>query len=324
VLRLRRRRALDVDPRTHPRRQPHLSAASGLVRAGARCWVVADDEHHLGSFGSDDGEPLALLRVVTGDLPLAKKARKKLKPDLETLLLLPPHAAWPAGALLALGSGGCPNRRRGVLLPLAQDGSPVGPPQVLEFDALYAPLLDAFGSVNVEGGFVAGSELLLLQRGNDAGGVNAAVRYDAASLLDWLAALAGAAAALPRLPPAPRAIVPYALGAVAGVPLGFTDGAALPDGGWMFSAVAEATDDSYLDGPCAGSVIGFVGPDGLLGRMHLLEGAPKVEGLTGGVGADGRLHLLAVTDADDPELASQLLCADLALSPALTRRPRSP
>jgi hypothetical protein len=313
VLTLRRRRDLDVDPHAHPRGQAHLSSASGLVRAGPRCWVVADDEHHFGSFGSDDREPLTLLRVVAGDLPLPKKERKALKPDLETLLGLPARAAWPAGALLGLGSGSRPNRRRGVLLPLAPDGTPGAPPQVLDLDSLYAPLLEAFGNLNVEGGFVSGDELLLLQRGNDAGGVNAAVSYALDAFVNWLAAPR-------RAPPGPLAIVPYALGAVAGVPLGFTDGAALPGGGWMFSAVAEATDDSYLDGPCAGAVIGFVGADGLLGRMHLLEGAPKIEGLAGGVGSDGRLHLLAVTDADDPERPSQLLCGEAAFSEALVGR----
>jgi hypothetical protein len=139
------------------------------------------------------------------------------------------------------------------------------------------------------------------------------VSYALDAFVNWLAAPR-------RAPPGPLAIVPYALGAVAGVPLGFTDGAALPGGGWMFSAVAEATDDSYLDGPCAGAVIGFVGADGLLGRMHLLEGAPKIEGLAGGVGSDGRLHLLAVTDADDPERPSQLLCGEAAFSQALVGR----
>jgi hypothetical protein len=204
-----------------------------------------------------------------------------------------------------------------VLLPLAADGSPDGPAQVVGLDALCAPLLDAFaGKLNIEGGFVAGGELRLLQRGNDAGGANAAVHYDAAAFLDWLSAPQGP-------PPPPRAIVPYALGQVAGVPLGFTDAAPLPGGGWMFSAVAEATDDSYLDGPCAGAVIGFVDRGGRLGRMHLLEGAPKIEGLTGGVDEGGRLHLLAVTDADDPDRPSQLWCGEVALSEALTGAPLS-
>ena len=41
-------RTLALDPTQHPRGQPHLSAASGLVRVRQRLYVVADDELHLG------------------------------------------------------------------------------------------------------------------------------------------------------------------------------------------------------------------------------------------------------------------------------------
>ncbi len=311
VLNLRHRRDLDVDPRRHPRGQAHLSAASALVRAGPRCYVVADDEHHLGSFGSDDREPVRLLRVFAGDLPRPKKKRKALKPDLETLLGLPPRPAWPGGALLGLGSGARPNRKRGVLMPLGADGMPSGAPQLIDLAPLYRPLVDAFVTLNIEGGFVDAGGLRLLQRGNDAGGINAAVTFDAEAFLDWLATPQG-------VPPRPRSVARHCLGAIAGVPLGFTDAAPLPGGAWVFSAVAEATDDSVVDGPCAGSVIGFVGADGVLGRMHVLDGSPKIEGLAGGVGEGGVLHLMAVTDADDPERPSQLLCAEAPLTAALT------
>jgi hypothetical protein len=47
-------RDLLLAPHQHPRGQPHLSAASGLVRVGPWLYVVADDEHHLGVI---DGSP---------------------------------------------------------------------------------------------------------------------------------------------------------------------------------------------------------------------------------------------------------------------------
>lgn len=310
MLNLTPRRELDVDPSRHPRGQAHLSAASGLVRVGLCCYVVADDEHHLGVFGPDDAAPVSLLRLFDGELPVGAKGRKKRKPDIETLLCLPASARWPQGALLGLGSGSRPNRRRGVVVPLAADGRVDGAPQGLDLAALYAPLAEAFAKVNIEGGWFGGGECRLLQRGNDGGGVNAMVAYDAAAFVGWVSGPG-------TQPPRPRSITRYALGAVAGVPLGFTDGAPLPGGAWMFSAVAEATEDSYLDGACVGSVIGFVGADGVLGRTHVLDGAPKVEGLAGGVAA-GRLHLMAVTDADDPRRASQLLCGEAELNGRLT------
>ena len=68
--------------------QPHLSAASGLVCAHGRAYVVADDEHHLAVF-RDLRSPGTLHRIRAGDLPDKTKARKRRKPDLETLLSLP-------------------------------------------------------------------------------------------------------------------------------------------------------------------------------------------------------------------------------------------
>ncbi len=59
----------------------HLSAASGLVRVGERLYVVADDEVHLGVFDSSAMHaPGALLRLLEGDLPHDKGARKKPSP----------------------------------------------------------------------------------------------------------------------------------------------------------------------------------------------------------------------------------------------------
>ena len=64
-------RPLTVDPATHPRGQPHLSAASGLVCAQGRVHVVADDELHLGVF-DDAHSPGRLLRLFDGALPAPK------------------------------------------------------------------------------------------------------------------------------------------------------------------------------------------------------------------------------------------------------------
>ena len=85
---------------------------------------------------------------------------------------------------------------------------------------------------------------------------------------------AAAACRRPRL-----RITEFALGEVVGVPLGFTDGVALPGGGWIFSAVAEDTGDSYADGACGGSAIGWVSAGGELQRIQAIAGAPKVEGI---------------------------------------------
>lgn len=295
---------LQVDPREHPRGQPHLSAASGLVRVGQRLYVVADDELHLGLFediAATGAKPTKgrLLRLLEGELPQDKGKRKKAKPDFESLALLPPLPGCPAGALLALGSGSKPQRHTGVLLALDAHGAPNGRSAIVDLEAFYKPLHTQFADLNIEGAWVASGELLLLQRGNKGDARNACIRFDWNQMAPWLSGQ--------RMePPTAKSIQPIALGEVDGVPLGLTDGAALPGGNWMFCAVAEDTDHSVKDGTCVASVLGIVGPDGLVRRMQRLPGAPKVEGIAVQADGDGWVVTL-VTDPDDPEVAAQVL-----------------
>lgn len=292
--RLHRLQDLLVDAAQHPRGQAHLSAASGLVQSGRYLYVVADDEHHLGELEAGSDGPVRLVRVLAGDLPAGKEERKRRKPDLEALAVLPPEGGWPHGALLAFGSGSRPQRCRAVLLPLDADGRARGAPRLLDLDALYAPLRARFGDLNIEGAFAAGARFCLLQRANKGAPGNACISYPLADMLHWLAH----GGPLPE-----AAIAPFDLGVADGVPYGFTDGTPQPGGGWIFSAVAEDTSDSYADGRCAGSLLGWVGANGLLQSVLPLPGAPKVEGLA--LLADGRL--LMVDDADDPSQPSALL-----------------
>jgi hypothetical protein len=104
------------------------------------------------------------------------------------------------------------------------------------------------------------------------------------------------------------------LGRLNGVGLGFTDGAPLPagagdeGGGFLFTAVAEASGDHIADGECVASAIGKIDARGRLVALRELEGAPKVEGID--LRARGSvLDLCLVTDADDPKQAAQLLTA---------------
>lgn len=296
-------RDLLVEPVMHPRGQAHLSAASGLVQVGPWLCVVADDEHHLGIFNTDavSTQPVHLHRILTGDLPQGKGERKALKPDLEALALLPAMPGQPHGALLAMGSGSKPNREQAFLMTLDAHGRPGASIRSIDLAELYQPLRADFPDLNIEGAFIAGQNLHLLQRGNKGDARNACVEYACKDIQAWIN---GAQSK----PPSALRFTEFALGLVDGVPLGFTDGAALPGGGWMFSAVAEDTSDSYNDGACAGSAIGWVGGDGTLQRLEQIADAPKVEGIT----VIGARRLLMVTDSDNPALASQLLALELA------------
>ena len=288
--------ALAIDPASHPRGLSFLSAASGLLRVGERLYVVADDENHLGVFDADLATPGRLIRLFDGDLPASPKKRKGQKADLESLLLLPAATAWPDGALLALGSGSRPTRFVGALLPLDAKGEAQGPAQIIDLTPLYGSLNARFGELNIEGAFILGDALMLLQRGS-MGGPNAVIRFPLSTVMAWLG---GAAVSLQ-----PAAVVECDLGRVDGVALTFTDGAALPDGSWLFSAVAERTDNAYDDGACVAAAIGIAESDGRLRSMRRLAPTRKIEGIEAQV-RGGKIVIGTVTDADNPAIPAEL------------------
>ena len=211
-----RLRPLTINPASHPRGQPHLSAASGLVCAHGRAYVIGDDEHHLAIY-RDRTSDADLQRLVGGDPPSGKAARKRRKPDFESLLWLSVD-----GALIALGSGSRPNRDRGVRLLLRHDGTPQPVSQPFDLAPVYEALRARLGAINIEGAFVVGDRLHLLNRGHAAAAGNVAVCYrlrDFIDLIDGsnsaveplsmqafeLGTIGGVAWALPTVPHCPAA-----------------------------------------------------------------------------------------------------------------------
>ena len=291
-----RLRPLTINPASHPRGQPHLSAASGLVCTHGRAYVIGDDEHHLAIY-RDRTSDAELQRLVGGDPPSGKAARKRRKPDFESLLWLPVD-----GALIALGSGSRPNRDRGVRLLLRHDGTPQPVSQPFDLAPVYEALRARLGAINIEGAFVVGDRLHLLNRGHAAAAGNVAVCY---RLRDFIDLIDGSNSAVE-----PLSMQAFELGTIGGVALGFTDAAALPGGGWVFSAVAEDNASSYADGACRGAALGIVAPDGRLQSLRRLALPDKIEGIDAQRQADA-VVLFMVTDADDPKQASWLLSARL-------------
>lgn len=314
MLSLKKIRDLTLEVPTAPGRPAHLSAASGLVVLKSFLYVVADDEHHLGVFAIEGNAPGGLIRILDGDLPDDKNQRKRLKPDLESLLLLPPFPGCAHGALFAIGSGSKPNRTAGILLPLDQQGCVAGQPRVIDLSPLFATMGKQVGDLNIEGAILVGERLILLQRGS-SGSENALIAVSLSSILLSLATGN-------LIDEMPFDIRTCDLGSINGVPLGFTDGAALPDGRIVFTAVAEDTADSYLDGPCVGAAIGLVADDGHLQMLERLNPGAKVEGVSARL-ENGRIHLLLVTDADDAHVPSSLCVAEIpadSASPSLQGR----
>lgn len=290
---------------TGEKRPSHLAAASGLVHVDNTLYVVADDEHHLGVFPANaaDRAPGELIRLFEGKLPEKTKKRKAEKPDLETLTMLPAFAGHPHGALLALGSGSKPNREIGVLLSLDAARCAHSSPIHIDFGDIYDDLRNDLQALNIEGAVVSGNDFFLLQRGNK-GSANALIKCDLRDLMRDLAT-----GKTPRLHHTPS-IKTVDLGKANGVPLCFTDGAALSNGAILFTAVAEDTDNSVDDGVFKGAVIGIIDANGKVARMEPLEPAYKVEGIAAeNIGSTIQLRL--VTDGDDASKAAWLLAAEL-------------
>lgn len=260
--------------------QLQVTTASALVCLGDVLYLVADDELVLQRYDLNgvflDQQPL-----LTGSLPREPKAHKRLKPDFEILCQL------PNGRLLALGSGSTAARRRGVLWQ-------AGVTRVLDLTPLYLALESQLPSLNLEGAVVQGEYLWLAQRGNSAGSVNALIRLDLATLMQQLAGDFLDADAL-------REVLPVELGTLHGVPLSFTDLCLDSQGRLLFSAAAEATESSYDDGACLGSVLGCWHA-GQVRQLWPLAGEAKIEGLC--LLADGSLRL--VNDPDSRQVRSCL------------------
>lgn len=313
MLKPRLSRLLTLAPSQHPQGMQWLSAASGLVSIKGHAYVIADDENHLAHFrlpGARNIETaLTLVQLFEGALPLDKHARKKAKADLESLVLLPPMAKHPHGALLTLGSGSKSQRCQARLLPLDAQGRLTGVLVAIDASDWYRPLLADFDDLNIEGAFVADDCLHLLQRGNKGGSPSACLMFPLQQVTQWLQGLRKQA---PRM--TAQTILDF--GAIDGTPICPTDGAALHGGGWVFSAVAENTEDAYSDGPCLASFIGVMDSAHQLSMLHRLQGSPKVEGIALATTAQrsGKLPLWLVTDADDPTQPAQLLKLDLELS----------
>jgi hypothetical protein len=304
TLRLKRLRTLSLREGSAPGRLPFVSAASGLVTVGRWLYVIADDELHLGVFAATGGTRGSLLRLLPGTLPGAPKKRKARKADFEVLTLLPPCTGLLHGALLALGSGSRPNRCRGVLVPLSRSGAINGAPRIIDLSGLYANLEIELSELNVEGAVVLGNHLCLLNRGPPRKGGSAVVWLNLRPVLRSIAELDAVGKLRCR-------VRRYDLGKARGVPFGFTDGAASPGGGIVFTAVAESADDSYADGPCVGAAVGVIGADGELEWMRRLRPTRKVEGIALRPGSHGR-EVLLVTDADDAKVPAGLYTAAMS------------
>ena len=276
--------------------------AASAVAPLADGWLVAQDDATTAAWRRPSSVvPVRVLPPVDGlDVFSEAAGTKHLKPDFEAACGLTVDGA---PAVLLLGSGSTPARMRASLVRLGRGGPDFA---VVALEPLYARVAAALGvpvsHLNLEGACRLGDRLRWFNRGNLSAGVpSASVDLDLAALTAALTGTGDLGAVRPDRP------LRYELGEVAGVGLAVTDAVALPEGRVLLSAAAEDTPNAVDDGPVVGTALALVHGDDLR-AVAPLAGADgmvhKVEGLgllgTDPAGAD----LLAVVDADDPELPS--------------------
>lgn len=273
-----------------------VRAASAVAAFGDGWLVVQDDATHAAWWRAGSVTPVRVVEAVDGHEVFSSAAgTKHLKPDFEAAC---PVVVDGAPAVLLLGSGSTAARMRASVVT-------AGGFRVIDLTPVQLRVAEALGlpadRLNLEGACPVGERLRWFQRGNSAAGVpTAAVDVDLAGLLSGRAEVSG--------------VRHYNLGAVGGVALAVTDAVALADGRVLVSAAAEDTPNAVDDGPVVGAALALLDDDGVRGvaAVPLIDGVvPKVEGLAVRAATPGGLSLLAVVDADDPDVPSQALELDL-------------
>lgn len=245
-------RPLRYDHGAHPLEDlpAHVRAASAIRRVGQRLVIVQDDVNALVVLDPATGStrPI-LLPAGPGGIRVFddERGNKKLKLDLEAGVVL------PDGRLVALGSGSKPQREKIVVVAPGEDALAQQLSGSDLFAALRVPAAARGARLNVEGAVVQGPWLRLFQRGNGSRGTrawNAILDVPLGQFVRWLDGRAAC-------PPVMR-IFDVDLGAVDGVPFGFTDAAVGVDGRIAYVACAEDTADATCDGPVLGCRFGWL------------------------------------------------------------------
>jgi hypothetical protein len=301
-LELRTVRDLDIVRPEDDDGPPRITSASAVVRRGDFAYVIGDEERALAAFSISSDEP-GELRTV---LPPGGGDRKRDKPDIEALSILPPFEGAPYGAILGLGSGSDDDgsRDRGFSWRLAADGALDGDPDVIDLHPLYEMLRGEIEDLNIEGSAVLGEQFWLFHRGNE-GGRNIVAELELSEVMQSLRGdLAIDAHEL-------QAVRAYELGELAGTPLCFSDATPLTEDKIVFTASAEDGD-----GAIHGSVVGTIASSGEIERLRTIDERWKVEGVHAALDT-GVIDFVFVCDQDSDDEPSPLLSATMPAAEGL-------
>lgn len=287
----------------------HVRSASSLAWVGSVLAVIQDDANFIAVFDPADRTTRPIM-LPAGHRGLRlfddRRGNKKWKLDLEASVVV----GRPTGTMLiAFGSGSTHKRERLVVVEGWESGMPE--PRLVEAAALYERLRRESGfagsQLNLEGAVIQDQSLRLFSRGTGKAKEgrrppHATCDLDLAAFLTYLSEPDRGS------PPAPADVTQYDLGTLGSTPLGFTDAAA-HHRSLLYTASAETSADATEDGPVSGSALGVIDPSGSVRWTAILdqEGKPfagKVEGIA--VDRSSEQRVFVVTDADDPDAASEL------------------
>ncbi len=258
---------------------PLISAGSGLALHKDHFYIMADDETGILSLKVDFSSKGKIHPVFPGELPQGHHARKKLKPDIESIVV-------NGNDLLLIPSGSKVNRSLGAVVSTLDFSC-----REMSLKRVYHFLEQEFPELNIEGAVILKEQIRLFQRGNGKLLQNAIIDLNLPSFLkDEVNDVS---------------FRKIQLGELNETPLSFTD-ATLFDNTIYFLAAAERTKSTYEDGEFAGAILGQMSLDGEIKKFFPLDISSKPEGLC----IQGR-EFFIVTDDDDRKKASRIFSGSL-------------
>jgi hypothetical protein len=291
--------ALTLEKPLEAGRPSHISAASGIVELNGKFYVNADDETALFSWkmGDKTATPFILDKKELGADPVA---RKRIKPDYESLLHLDEKNWPPYGALLAWPSASTDQRYEASIATFNKNGNLEGVTKV-NIQNLAKTLGREVKKLNLEGITLNSGKIYLFNRGN---GKEKGLKsgYFEMAFADFLKGLKGEGW------PSSVTFQKVKIGKLKGVKLTLADGL-WTKFGFIGLAPAEDSDTVVADGKVTGTVLVRInGKKGeVIGQFDLDK---KFEGFLTREKDEG-LEILLVDDADDPKIPSGIYRAQL-------------
>jgi hypothetical protein len=193
------------------------------------------------------------------------------------------------------------NRINGVLLALDENREVAGEPLPIDFGDIRSKLKDMVEELNIEGALFLQSTIKLFHRGSRGKSKSAVIDIEAAPFLKQLHDT--------HKPSADtiRGMTEYDIGAIAGVPLQFTDAVKISNDRILFVATAEDTTNAIDDGASLGSAVGIIDAAGKIDRVVRFDSREKLEGVSARVidGTD-KIELMLVADSDNEKVPACL------------------